>query len=121
MTPTLNILDSQPRADGIRQVRSESSAKDRDGDGRRSRDEQPRKLKLTDEEIEKALQALKNLEGVQANDLIVEIEVQGEIRVAMIKDINGNVVRRIPESELWSLVTRSETEPEKGSLLNRTG
>lgn len=82
-------------------VKPESST-DRDGNGRQP-DAEPEKRKLTDAEMQLALDHLRNLPGLKANNLTVEVEIQNEIRIVKILDADGRLVRRIPESDLWEL------------------
>ena len=100
-----------------KEVRSENSSKDRDADGRRQHGEEPRKEHLTEDELQLAIKSLKDLDGVKKNDLIVELAQSGEIRVAIVKDKLGNIIRRIPERDLWALTQESSLKT--GQLYNK--
>ncbi len=100
-----------------KEVKSENSSKDRDADGRRQHEEEPSKEHLTEEELQIAIKALEGLDGVKKNNLTVELVQSGEIRVAVVKDILGNVIRRIPERDLWTLTQDSSVKT--GQLYNK--
>jgi uncharacterized FlaG/YvyC family protein len=76
---------------------------DRDADGRRHTEDQDQSP-LTDEELKQAKEYLDRLEGLKANGLSYTVEEQGLVRVILIRDQNGQVVRRIPEYEMRLLV-----------------
>ncbi len=101
-------------------VKAETTDKDRDGNGRRERQPDPDyKEKLTDQEFEEAIKALHAFEGVKASGLTIELLISGEVKVVLVKDPEGKVVRRIPESELWPLI--KDKFKTTGHLLNKAG
>jgi uncharacterized FlaG/YvyC family protein len=87
-------------------VRTEVSSEDRDANGRRDPEEQT-KDQLNEEEMQKAKDYLDKLEGLKANGLAVEIELKDGMRIFLIKDASGIVVRRIPEWEMRPLIADS--------------
>ena len=99
-------------------VKMNESHQDRDADGRRQ-DEEPSKNPLNEEEMQKAKNYLEELEGLKNNNLSYDIEETDSIRVFLIKDFDGNVVRRIPEHEMRHLI--SHKDEGNGQLFNRTG
>ena len=58
---------------------------------------------MSDEQFKKAVEYLEALSSVKEHKWTVETIVEAEKRFVLVKDNLGNVVRRIPESELWSL------------------
>ncbi|MCC6137484.1 MAG: hypothetical protein IT287_02550 [Bdellovibrionaceae bacterium] len=77
-------------------------ATERDADGRES--QQSPQRDCTDEEIEKILKNLKEHPGILANNLSVELTTQNEMRVILIKDVEGQIIRRVVEKEFYQLL-----------------
>ncbi len=73
--------------------------------------------KMSDDELENALNFLKNLKGVKDNNLHLRVEKNDGTIVVFIEDISGKVIRRIPENDLWHL-TR-DAEKSKGNLFDK--
>ncbi len=104
--------------DGNKQVKMGESHQDRDADGRRQHEE-PDQSPLTEEEMKKAKEYLESLDGLKNNGLSFAVEVAGSIRVIVIKDSTGHVVRRIPEHEMRLLADMSSTS--HGRIFDRAG
>ena len=96
-------------------IKSQSST-DRDGNGRQQQPEQERR-KLSDEEMKTAVEHLSQLPGVKTNNLLIAIETQNDMRIVLIKDAGGKIIRRIPEVDLLEL-TR-DRHKEKGQLFDK--
>ncbi|MEZ0393078.1 MAG: hypothetical protein ACAH59_12730 [Pseudobdellovibrionaceae bacterium] len=98
------------------------NATDRDGNGQMPFDQnQQQKEPMTEQELEKALQHLKDLPAVKDHNLTVELTEQNGKRFVLLKEPDGKIIRRIPELELWSLPVMTESEPnKKGQLLRKT-
>ncbi len=96
--------------------RAQDTSADRDPTPQNG-DSKPEYHKLTDEELEAALNFLKNLKGVQDNNLQLRVEKGDGTLVVFIEDLSGKVVRRIPENDLW-LLTRDK-EKSKGNLFDK--
>lgn len=105
------------RTENAKAIKSES-ATDRDANGRREEGGQEQKRPMTDEEIMKALEHIKNLAIVKEHNLIVELKVVDSRRFVILKELGGKVVRRIPEAELWSLQVVADGE--KGQLISKS-
>jgi hypothetical protein len=80
-------------------VKMEVSAEDREADGRRGQDE-PSKNPLSEEEFKKAQEYIEGLTGLKANGLTVEVDEASGLKIFIIKDHEGHVVRRIVEWEM---------------------
>ena len=96
------------------------SATDRDANGQmfQGEQQQPEHGPMSEEQLKKAMNHLKSLAIVKDNHLKVElVQVEGK-NFVLIKELSGKVVRRIPESELWSLQVVKDSE--KGQLLRKT-
>lgn len=73
--------------------------------------------KMSDEEVQQALEFLKNLKGIKDNNLNIRLETKDGTLVVYIEDYTGKIIRRIPETELWFL-TR-EKDKSKGNLFDK--
>lgn len=91
------------RAGDVHEVKTQVSSEDRDANGRREQEE-PSQDPLNEEEMKKALEYLENLSGLKANGLLIEVEEANSIRVFLIKDHLGQVIRRIAEWEMRALI-----------------
>jgi len=108
-------VDPKNRIEGG--VRAKSST-DRDANGKREDGGgEPEKKKLSDPEFEEAIKVLKAMPGLNASNLSVRIETQDSIRTVYIEDMNGKVVRRLTEAQLWAC-TRDK-DKQTGSLLDK--
>jgi hypothetical protein len=107
-------LDPKPRVDGG--VRTQGST-DRDGNGRQEGKEKDEKRKLTEQEFDDALKALEANPGLKSNNLTIKVETVGDIRMILIEDSSGALVRRLSESQLW-LVTRDK-DRQTGKILDK--
>ncbi len=73
---------------------------------------------MSEEQFKKAIEHLRNLQAVKDNHLeVVEHNVDGK-RFVVLREPSGKIIRRIPESELWSL--QGVKDSEKGQLLSKT-
>lgn len=100
-----------------RSISSEKSH-DREGNGQAGYDgggnQHP---PMSDEQFQKALEHLKNLQVVKDNHLeVLEVQIDNK-RFILLKEPTGKIVRRIPESELWTLQVVKDNE--KGQLLSK--
>jgi hypothetical protein len=99
-------------------LRSDATA-DRDANGQQaSSEQQEHREPMTDEQLKNALEALRNLPALKEHQWTVELVTVESKRFAVVKDTNGSIIRRIPELELWTLPSSSETG--KGQLIKRT-
>lgn len=98
-------------------MRLQESA-DRDADGRRERNpgEEP-KNHLTDEEFKQALDSLAKHPGIVANNLTIRVEQQDDYRVVFVEDKDGNIVRRLSESQLWASLIAHDKKT--GTILDK--
>ena len=117
LTNPINPVDSATTAQGVRPVKTEVSSEDRDADGRREQDPE-NKNPLSEEEMSKAKDHLEKLEGLKANGLLLSIEESGEYRLFLIKDKDGNVIRRIIEWEMRALI--QGTDKRTGQIFDKS-
>lgn len=94
---------------------------DRDANGQQmyERDQQEKKPPMSDEQFQKALAHLAALPGVLEHKwkVLAAVEEDGS-KAVLIKDNLGNLIRKIPESELWSLPLDEPTT--KGHLFKKS-
>lgn len=81
--------------------------------------ENPKGHKFTDEELEAALKILRDAPGVKIHNLQFRVEKNLEHVVVFIEDPTGKVIRRIPDTELWSLLKNHQPNSSRGNLLNK--
>lgn len=92
---------------------------DRDANGQQTFGDgsQKQQQKMNEEQAEKALEHLMKLPAFKEHKWTAELETSESGFSVVIKDNLGNIIRKIPESELWSLPDLAET---KGQLLKKT-
>ena len=94
---------------------------DRDANGQQmyEQNQQEKKPPMSDEQFQKALAHLAALPAVLEHKwrVMASVETDGS-RAVLIKDNLGKVIRKIPESELWSLPLDEPTS--KGNLLKKS-
>lgn len=92
---------------------------DRDANGQQFTGQNPDQHRepMSLEQLEKFIAHLESLPAFKEHKWYVEIEKDNKGFVAVVKDNLDNVIRRIPESELWTLPSADE---KKGQLLKRT-
>lgn len=115
-----NIFTPTPvtrRNQVARGVKAEESS-DRDANGQQAGGDSAEKRKLSAEEIALAVKHLKELSGVRDHHLQVVVREQNGLSIVFIEDLQGKVIRRIPEWELIPLLLARENAT--GQLLNRT-
>jgi hypothetical protein len=90
-----------------RTIKSEE-AQDRDANGQdfsRHGEQQQHREPMNEEQLNRALDHLKNLPGVKEHHWTIELEVADNGRFFLVKDNLGTLIRRIPELDLWTLET----------------
>lgn len=98
-------------------IKSDSTS-DRDANGQQAGGEQQHREPMSEEQLQKALEHLRNLPGVKEHQWEVELIFVEDKKFVIVKDSNGNIIRRIPELELWTL--HLDSSPGKGQLLKKT-
>ncbi len=107
-------IDPKPKVDGNSRAKSSS---DRDADGKRHQQEGETKRNLSQQEFDDAIKTLGETPGLKSNNLVIKVEVNDGVRVIYIVDPNGVTVRRLSESQLWS-VTRDK-DRQTGKFLDK--
>lgn len=118
-----SILPPQVRstAPTDKPIKSES-ATDRDANGQQqySQDREEKHGPMSDKQYADAIDHLKSMPGVVEHGFIIEPEIVEGRRFVLVKEPSGKVIKRITESELWTLPEFSEGEKPKGQILRKT-
>ena len=116
-----NIYEPVQTAQAAKKAEVKSGQTDeRDSNGRREdQSDQKHHEPMSEEQLSQVIKTIAALPGVKNNHLIVSIEVRSSIKMAIIKDSNGEVVRRIPEKNLWHFLTQGPDQDSKGQLLDK--
>lgn len=116
---TILPIENRIKSVGEKLIKTDS-ATDRDANGQmfQGENQEQQHPPMSDEQLKKAMEHLKNLAVVKENSLSVELIEQDGKKFVLLKEFAGKVIRRIPESELWSLQVVKDTE--KGQLLRKT-
>lgn len=115
-----NILPSTEvrHVDGIGKTIKSDQTNDRDANGQESYSSQEEhRERMSDEQFEAALEHLRKLPATKEHRWTVSSLTHEGNRFAIVKDNLGNIIRQIPELDLWTLP--SEDSP-RGQLLKRT-
>ncbi len=116
-----NILPSSEvrNVESIGKTIKSDSTHDRDANGQEQYQgqEQPHREPMSEEQLEKSMEHLRNLPAMKEHKWTVELEETESGRFVLVKDNLGTLIRRIPELELWSLP--ADDSP-KGQLLKRS-
>lgn len=114
MSPSIRQTEKVDRA-----IHSDMT-RDRDPNGQQTFDDSGQKERgpMSDEQLQKALEHLRDLPAVKEHRWTVELSTEQEKRFVVIKDNLGNLIRKIPEAELWSL--NIDDPAPKGQLLKKT-
>ena len=118
ITPNIIPIEPKKRSESTKEVKTEAST-DRDPNGRRDQDDDGPKRPLTEDELSEVLQNIKALPGVIANSLLVRLEIKAKIRVILIVDIQGKVVRRICEPDFWNFLDQDQ-ERSTGQIYDKS-
>ena len=73
---------------------------------------------LSEDEVQQALTHLKDLPFVKEHGWEIEMLTEGLVRFVLVKDSNGQLIRRFPELDLRTLPI--DLEDKKGQLLKKT-
>lgn len=105
--------------DNIGRAIKSDQTNDRDANGQEgySQNQQEQHPPMTDEQLEKAMEHLRKLSATKEHKWTIELENNSGIRCVLVKDNLGNLIRRIPEEDLWTLP--SDDSP-RGQLLKRS-
>lgn len=90
---------------------------DRDANGQQAFGEKKEQHEpMSDEQLEKSMQHLRDLPATKEHKWQISLETSEKGKFVLVKDNLGNVIRRIPELELWTL---PNDQSPKGQLLKK--
>jgi hypothetical protein len=113
MMPPVRAPDKVERA-----IKSDASH-DRDANGQQTSDENKKHHEpMSEEMLQQAIEHLRQLPAVKEHKWTVELLIENNRKFVLIKDNLMNVIRKIPELDLWTLPL-NETAA-KGNLLKKT-
>jgi uncharacterized FlaG/YvyC family protein len=120
LSPTLGKISETKLRDSVRGDGTTSA--DRDPNGQQQKEGEAQRRNLTEEEIQEAIKILEALPGVKDNGLQFKLS-RGEngVPVVHVTDRNGQIVRRIAETELSQVKARQTGGAVKttGNILNK--
>lgn len=86
-----------------RGIKSDSTH-ERDANGQQAFDQQKQKREpMSDEQLKQALEQMRRLPGVKEHKWTVDLVIEDGKKFVIVKDNLMNVIRKIPELELWTL------------------
>ncbi|MAF89721.1 MAG: hypothetical protein CL674_00505 [Bdellovibrionaceae bacterium] len=115
---------SNPMLDKVSSVKKETKAMDTSADRdpqQGNHGGQQEQQNFTEEDLQKALEYLKNHPGIKKNNLSVVMEKQNEALMFLVKDYQGKVVRRLSAFQAIesSRAANADTEDKRGGILNK--
>lgn len=116
ITPTNAVEKVQKKERAIKSDQTE----ERDGNGQEYYSKQNKKNKMSEEQFNKALEILRKKQYMLEMKWSVEFVLQDELKIAEIKNENGEVIRRLSEYDLWELFEDTSAENHKGQLLKKS-
>lgn len=105
--------------DNIGRAIKSDQTNDRDANGQESYSQQQGEQHppMTDEQLERAMEHLRKLPATKEHKWTIELQNSEDGRFVLVKDNLGTMIRRIPESDLWSLPT---DDSPRGQLFKRS-
>lgn len=114
----INPLATQ-KVDKIEKGIKSENTTEREGNGQMaSGDDSEHRPPMNDEEFQKALEHLKNLSVFKEHHLDIVVKEADGKRIIIIQEPSGKIIRRILETELWTL--QEVKDKEKGQLLSKS-
>ena len=114
---SISPTDIRPVEKTERTIKSDETH-DRDANGQQTfgQNQEQQREPMSDDQLEKAMQHLRDLPATKEHKWQISLDVSEKGKFVLVKDNLGNVIRRIPELELWTLP--SDQSP-KGQLLKK--
>ncbi|MBN8537542.1 MAG: hypothetical protein J0M15_10860 [Deltaproteobacteria bacterium] len=114
-----NVISPVKTVDKVDRMIKSDIAHDRDGNGQQTYDQNKKHHEpMTDDQIKMALEHLKNLPFVKEHKWVIQLLIENEKRYVLVLGNLGEVIRKIPEADLWTLPL--DLEDKKGQLLKKT-
>lgn len=113
------VISPVKTVDKVDRMIKSDIAHDRDGNGQQTYDQNKKHHEpMTDDQIKMALEHLKNLPFVKEHKWVIQLLIENEKRYVLVLGNLGEVIRKIPEADLWTLPL--DLEDKKGQLLKKT-
>lgn len=113
------VISPVKTVDKVDRMIKSDIAHDRDGNGQQTYDQNKKHHEpMTEDQIKMALEHLKNLPFVKEHKWVIQLLLENEKRYVLVLGNLGEVIRKIPEADLWTLPL--DLEDKKGQLLKKT-
>lgn len=114
------VIPSVRAAEKVDRTIQSDMAHDRDANGQQAfGDGKQERGPMSDEQLEQALEHLRQLPAVKEHRWTVQLVTAGDLkRFVEVKDNLGTLIRRIPEADLWTL--NLDDQIPKGQLFKKT-
>ena len=122
LTGTSQILSGVNSKDSAKPVEKSIKADeshDRDANGQALFQRQVKKEKMTHEQAEKAVHLLNEKPFMKDMSWVATLVEENTYFFAEVKNLTGELIRRISESGLWEILDQVSSDPHKGNLLKR--
>lgn len=118
----LNFFTPTKAPSRVNQVYQNDKSQDRDANGQEQYQQQQQQQNkgMTEAEFNEAVEAFKLLPAVKEHNWKVSTLVEDEKNFLLLKDNLGNLIRKIPDYDLWDIRTNSNSSAAKGTLLKKT-
>ena len=114
-----NLISPVKTLDKVDRMIKSDSTHDRDANGQQAYDHNQKQHEpMTEEQLKEAMEHLKNLPFVKEHKWQIQLVVEDEKRFVLVKDNLGEVIRRFPEIDLWTLPV--DLEDRRGQLLKKS-
>lgn len=116
----INSLNIPPVALKTDKPIKSDSSDDRDAQGQYFNQKNKKKEKMTDDQFELALQTLNKKSFMVEMNWTAKKVMNNEIKYAEVSNASGEVIRTIPEFDMWDLFSdEGSVEKNKGQLLKK--
>lgn len=117
----LNLFSPVKSVSRLNQVNQNDKSQDRDANGQEQYHQQNQEKKeMSDTEFSEAVKAFQELAVVKEHHWIVTTILENEKKYLLLKDNLGNLIRKIPDYDLWDIKNKTNDSNTKGTLLKRT-
>lgn len=114
-----NLINPVKTVDKVDRMIKSDVAHDRDPSSQQGYDQnQKQREPMTEEQLKMSLDHLKNLPFVKEHGWQIELIVEENRRFVLVKANTGEIIRKFPEVDLWTLPV--DLEDQKGQLLKKS-
>lgn len=118
----LNLFTPVKAQSRVNQVNQNDKSQDRDANGQEQYQQQPKEenREMSEAEFNEAVEAFKQLPAVIEHNWKITTAIENSKKVLILKDNLGNLIRKIPDYDLWDIKKSSSHTNIKGTLLKKT-